>query len=234
MARVVTIKEYERGLRYVKGRLEGVLEAGRYRVWAFRGQEILKVDMRENALQVPGQEVLTADNAPVRLNLLVRYRVVDPVRAMHEVASYLDALHQVTQLVVRDLVIARALDEFLAQRVAVARELAEVVAVDARRFGVEVVTVAIKDAMLIGELKQAYEARLTADQKGQADLVAARHEVAAVRARANAAKLAAETPGYLEHRRLDILEKAATQGFGNTFVMLPEWLETAARKLTGQ
>ena len=153
MARVVTIKEYERGLKYVKGRLESVLEAGRYRVWAFRGQEILKVDMRENALQVPGQEVLTADNAPVRLNLLVRYRVADPVRAMHEVASYLDALHQVTQLRVRDLVIARALDEFLAQRAAVAEELAGVVAVDAQRFGVEVVTVAIKDAMLIGELK---------------------------------------------------------------------------------
>lgn len=234
MARVVTIKEYERGLKYVKGRLESVLEAGRYRVWAFRGQEILKVDMRENALQVPGQEVLTADNAPVRLNLLVRYRVVDPVRATHEVVSYLDALHQVTQLRVRDLVIARALDEFLAQRAAVAEELAGVVAVDAQRFGLEVVTVAIKDAMLIGELKQAYEAKLTADQKGQADLVAARHEVAAARARANAAKLGAETPGYLEHRRLDILEKAATQGYGNTFVLLPEWLETAARKLTDQ
>ncbi len=234
MAKVVTIKEYERGLKYVEGRLERVLEAGRYRAWAFRGQEILKVDMRENALQIPGQEVLTSDNAPIRLNLLVRYRVADPVKALHEVASYLDALHQVTQLRVREVVIARTLEEFLAQRAALADELTRAVATEAERFGIEVVTVAIKDAMLMGDLKQAYEAKLTADQKGQADLIAARHEVAAARARANAAKLAAETPGYLEHRRLDILEKAATQGFGNTFVMLPEWLETAARKLTAQ
>lgn len=233
MARVVTVKQFERGLQYNKGRLVRVLEAGRYRVWAFRGQEILKVDMRENALQIPGQEVLTADNAPVRLNLLVRYRVADPVKATHEVVSYLDALHQTTQLRARELVVARTLDEFLAQRADFGEELTAAIREAAQRFGVEVVMVAIKDAMLTGELKVAYEAKLTADQKGQAAMVEARHEVAVARARANAARIVAETPGYLAQRRLDVMEKAAAQ-YGNTFVMLPEWIEGLVQKVTGQ
>ncbi len=74
MAKAVVVHEYEQGLDYRKGKFAGVLGSGQYKVWAFTGREIRVVDMRQTALQVTGQEVLTADQASVRLNLLAQTR----------------------------------------------------------------------------------------------------------------------------------------------------------------
>ena len=232
MFRTVTIKEFERGLEYRKGRFIEVLEPGRYRIWPFTGREITKVDVRENALQITGQEVLTADNVAVRLNVLVRFRVADAARAMHEVASYLDALHQTAQLAVREVVAARTVEDVLAQRMTFTDALTEATNARAGEFGLQVIAVAIKDAMLNSGLKAAYEAKLMADQKGQATLIEARRQVAAARAQANAAKILADNPAILAQRQLDVLEKAAVQGYNNHFVVLPEGLANLARALT--
>ena len=231
MFTTVTIRQYERGLDYRKGRFAGVLEPGQYRLWVFEGRAILKVDVRETALQVTGQEVLTADNVPGRLSLLVRYRVVDPAKAIHEVASFSDALHQATQLAARDAVVSMELEQFLAQRMTLGEGLTKTVADAAARFGVDVSLVAVKDAVLDADLRAAYQAKLTADQRGQAALIEARHKVATARAEANAAKVYTENPAVMANRQLDILQQAAQHGYGNHFVFLPDTVAEIARKL---
>jgi len=221
---VVIVTEYERGLDYVMGKFQGLLGPGQYYVWPFSGRRIQKVDMREQALRIGGQEVLTSEQVPVRLNILVRFRVTDPEKAVHEVTSYHDALHQAVQLAARDVVVARELEQFLQERSALGEAIGGAVSERATEFGVEVVSASIKDAMLDGELKAAYAAKLTAEQEGQAALIEARHQVAVARARANAAKLLAENPAMFAQKQLDVLEKAAGAGHGNTFVVLPERL----------
>jgi regulator of protease activity HflC (stomatin/prohibitin superfamily) len=232
MYRYVTVMEYERGLHYRRGRFVGVLGPGRYRLWTAQGRQVVRADMRETALQVTGQEVLTADNVPVRLNILVRFRVQDPARAMHEVTSYTDALHQAAQLAAREMAAPRTVEQMVAERTTLTGELTARIGEAAAGFGVEVVTVAIKDVILDAGLKAVYEAKLAAEQKGQAALIAARHEVAAARALANAAALLAENPALLAQRQLDVLEKAASNGYGNHFVVLPEGLAELVRKLS--
>jgi regulator of protease activity HflC (stomatin/prohibitin superfamily) len=227
----VTIREYEQGLDYRKGKFVGVLGPGQYRIWAFTGREIIKVDMRQAALQVTGQETLTADQASVRLNLLVQYTIADPAKAIHQVVSYADALHQAVQLAARDLVAERTVEQLLAERNALSVALTEIVAQRAQAFGVEVVQAVVKDTILDPELRAAYALKLTVEQRGQAALIEARHQVAAARAQANAAKLLEENPAMLMHRQLDVLSKAVTQGYGHHFVVLPEALANVVRKL---
>lgn len=227
----VTIREYERGLDYRRGKFVGVLGPGQYRIWGWSGREITKVDMRQAALQVTGQETLTADQASVRLNLLVQYTIADPVKAIHEVAYYVDALHQAVQLAARDLVAERTVEQLLAERIALSEALTAAASQRAQAFGVEVVLAAIKDIILDPELRAAYALKLTVEQRGQAALIEARHQVAAARAQANAAKLLEENPGMLVQRQLDVLSKAVTQGYGHHFVVLPEALANVVRKL---
>ncbi len=234
MCKTVTVKEFEAGLDYRKGRFVGVLPPGRYRIWPFSGREIVRVDMREFPLQITGQEVLTTDQVAVRLNVLVRMRVADPALALHTVVSYTDATHQVVQLVLRETVATLSLEEVLTRRAVLGGELTAAAAPRAAEFGVTVTGVAIKDAMVNSELKAAYEAKLVAEQKGQAALIAARHQVAAARAQANAAKVLEENPALLAQRQLDVLDRAATAGYGNHFVVLPEVLGTLARALTAR
>lgn len=232
MYRFVTVMEYERGLHYAQGSFVGVLGPGRYRLWTCQGRQVLRVDMRETALQITGQEVLTADNVPVRLNVLVRFRVTDPARAIHEVTSYTDALHQAAQLAARELAAPRTVEQMVAERMALTEELTAQIREAASRFGVEVTTVAIKDVVMDPGLKAVYEAKLTEEQRGQAALIAARHQVAAARALANAAKVLSENPALLAQRQLDVLERAANNGYGNHFVVLPEGLAELVRKLS--
>ena len=227
----ITIKEFERGLEYRRGRFTGVLGPGRYRIWAFSGREIEPVDVRETALQITGQEVLTTDRVPVWLNVLVRFRIADPARAVHEVDSYLDALHQVVQLAVREAVAGRSVEEVMADRAAMSGDLTVMAGAKAREYGVEVAQVAVKDVILDAELKAVYRAKLTAEQKGQAALIEARHQVAAARAQANAARIVADNPAILAQRQVEVLARAAENGYGNHFVVVPEAVADLARKL---
>lgn len=234
MLRKITVREFERGLDYRRGRFVGVLGPGLYRLWPWSGREVTKLDMRETALQVAGQEVLTADNAALRLNVLVRFRIADPALAMHSVASYLDALHQAAQLAARELIATRTMEEALSQRASLAEPLAATVAQRAAEFGVQIVSAVIKDANPDAALKQAFEAKLVADQKAQAELIAARNQVAVARAQANAARVLSENPAMLAQRQLDVLEQAARNGFNNHFVVLPEGLGNLAAAMATQ
>jgi len=216
------VREYERGVEYRWGRYQRMLEPGVYFLWPFSGREIVRVDTRRQTLQIRGQETQTADRMPVGLNLLVWYRVTDPAAALHEVASYADAIHQAVQLAAREAVGERDLADVVAARDAMATEITGATRAIAVEFGVEVLAAFVKDITMDYDLQSAYREKLVADQRGQADLVAARHEVAAARARANAAKLTAETPQMLAARQLDVLEKAATSGMNRFVIVAPE------------
>ena len=225
----ITVKEYQRGVEYRRGRYTRTLGPGRY--FTYWAREIVVVDMRQTTLQITGQEVLTADRMAVGFNLLVWYRVAEPVLALHEVASYTDALHQAAQLAAREAIAARDLDAVLAERARMAAEITEATREAAEAFGVDVVRATVKDLILDAEVKAAHREKLVADQRGQADLVAARHQVAAARARANAAKVVADNPAILAQRQLDVLETAARNGMNQFVVVTPEVADTLHLKV---
>jgi regulator of protease activity HflC (stomatin/prohibitin superfamily) len=215
----ITVFQFERGLLYRDGRLDRVLEPGRYEFKRKERVEVAKVSLREMSHVVPGQGLLTADRVEVRITLVAQYRVTDPTQALQAVENYVEQLHQELQLALRDVVAARTIDQLLEGRAEVGTELLRLTADAARRYGVELTRVGLRDVILPREVQRVMLMEVEADRTGRADLVKARHEVAAARARANTAKLLAETPEVARMQELDAL--LALAGKGGNVVLLP-------------
>jgi len=219
LRKAVTIYEYERGLLYREGKLERVLEPGRYRFWAIEPVDAVKVSLREMSHVVAGQGILTADRIEVRISLVAQYRVTDPILAINAVENYSEQLHQELQLALRDVIAGRTLDELLDSRAEIATELLRLSAEPAKRYGVELSRVGVRDVILPGEVRQVMMQEIEADRAGRAELVRARHEVAAARARANTAKVLAENPEVARLQEIEALVNLA--GKSGNVVLLP-------------
>jgi regulator of protease activity HflC (stomatin/prohibitin superfamily) len=212
------VREYQRGLHYDRGRFAGVLEAGRYRYWRWQGQHIDIVDMRETSQTVEGQEILTSDKIGVRITLIAQFRVTDPVAARHAVDNYASQLYQDLQLTLRDAVTSQSLEELLKSRDALSTGIQEEVAKRARVYGVELSRVGVKDIILPGSVRSVFLQEMEAELKGRANLVAARHELAAARAKANTAKMLRENPHLVRMQELEVLTNLASKS-GNVIVI---------------
>lgn len=219
LGKQVVVYQYERGLLYREGKLDRVLDPGLYRFWASEPVDVDKVSLREMSHVVPSQGVLTADRVEIRVTMVAQYRVVDPVLAAHAVENATDRLHQDLQLSLRDVVAARPLDGLLEARTELGAELLRLTAEPARRYGMEVSRVGLRDVMLPREVQQLMLREVEADRAGRAELVKARHEVAAARARANTAKVLAETPEAARLHELDAILQLA--GKSGNVVLLP-------------
>ena len=215
----ITVYEYERGLLYREGKLEGVLEPGRYTFWLSDPVDVAKVSLREMSHVVAGQGILTADRIEVRISLVAQYRVTDPLRAINTVENYTEQLHQELQLALRDVIAGRTLDEVLDGRAEIAADLYRLSAEAAKRYGVELNRVGIRDVILPGEVRQVMMQEVEADRAGRADLVRARHEVAAAQARANTAKVLSENPEVARMQEIEALVNLA--GKSGNVVLLP-------------
>src|SRR5262249_46074476 len=204
---------------YRDGKLDSVLEAGRYVFWATEQVDVVKVSLREMSHVVAGQGILTADRIEVRISLVAQYRVTDPTLAINAVENYVEQLHQELQLPVSEVIAGRTLDRVLDSRAELAAELHRLSAEPARRYGVELSRVGIRDIILPGEVRQVMMKEVEADRAGRADLVKARHEVAAARARANTAKILSETPEVARLQEIEALVNLA--GKSGNVVLLP-------------
>jgi regulator of protease activity HflC (stomatin/prohibitin superfamily) len=212
------VRDYQRGLLYHEGRFVELLEPGRYRFWAWEGKHVELVDIRETSQTVEGQEILTSDKIGVRVSLVAQYRVADPVAARRQVENYVAHLYQDLQLTLRETVSTRTLEELMKDRDALSTGLAADVAKRAVKYGVELSRVGVKDIVLPGSVRAVFLQEMEAELKGRANLVAARHEVAAARARANTARLLQENPHLIRMQELELLATLASKS-GNVIVI---------------
>jgi regulator of protease activity HflC (stomatin/prohibitin superfamily) len=217
LARMVvttTVFEFERGLRFSRGRFTGVLGPGIYRHLSATTR-IHKVDTRPAQVAVAGQEVLSADGIAVKASVAATYRVVDPERAVLGSAQYQTAIYTEVQLALRSVLAALPVEELLARRGELSAELRAIAAGRLVPLGVELQEAAIRDLTLPGELKKIFSQVVRARQEGLASLEKARGETAALRNLANAAQLIERNPHLMQLRLLQVL----AQQPGNTVVL---------------
>ena len=215
---VVYIWEFERGLLYHKGRFKQLLDPGRYVLWPWQFRHIDRVDIRETSQTVQGQEILTQDKIGVRVTLVAQYRVSDPIAATHNVESYVDQLYQDLQLTLREHITGRTIEALLEDREALSSRLLDDVAPRALAYGLTVSRVGVKDVVLPGIVRHVFLQEVEADRRGRAQLVAARHETAAARAKANTAKLWRDNPNILRLQELETLSALAGKP-GNVLIL---------------
>jgi regulator of protease activity HflC (stomatin/prohibitin superfamily) len=203
------------GLLYHEGRLVETLAAGRHVRWG-RNFRLTVVDVRRMLLQVPGQEVLSADHVGVKLSVVLTVRTVDAAQTVQAADNHVAHLYSAAQTAVRTVVAGVTLEALLSERLAIGAQLRELIAPQAEAVGVQLHAAEVRDVMLPGELRKAFSETLKARQEGQAALERARAESAALRNLANAARLLEGQPALATLRFLQTLE---TPGAGRALVM---------------
>src|SRR5260221_10937610 len=150
---VRVVQQYERGVIFVLGRLIGAKGPGIFLVPPFISR-IAKVDLRIVTLTVPPQEVITRDNVTVKVTAVIYFYVVDPVAAIANVVSFLQATTQIGQTTLRNVLGQSELDELLAQRNKINRELQAIIDEHTERWGVKVTAAAAKKIMVASKLQR--------------------------------------------------------------------------------
>ncbi|HEX2118816.1 MAG TPA: SPFH domain-containing protein [Acidimicrobiales bacterium] len=207
------VNQWEQALLFRNGALLRTLGTGAYRHWR-SGYVVRRVDVRPWILQVPTQEVPTADGVTVKVTVAGRVRVVDPVVYVTGTQEPIPSLYLAVQVALRELVAQATVEQLVAGRADAGVQLLEGVrGVD--ELGVVVEQLELKDIVLPADLKRAQAQVLIARAEGLAALERARGETAALRNLANAARLCAEQPALLQLRLLQQL----ASGPGHTVVI---------------
>jgi len=212
--RVVTVHDYERGLRYRRGRFSGLVDPGTHITLAAL-TELRVLDGRPTFITIEGQEVLTVDGVPLKVSLAARYVVGDPVAAITGDQSYERALHLELQLGLREVLSARTVDDILSTRNTIGPAVLEHTASKLARIGIELLSVEVRDLMVPGDLKRVFAGVVAARKEGEAGLERVRGETAALRNLANAGRMVEANPGLLQLRMLQQLGGSS----GNTVML---------------
>ena len=213
----VEVPDTSVGLLIADGELRGVLEPGLSAYWKYqRALRVELTDLRLQAMEVSGQEILTRDKVSLRVNLTAMWQVTDAVQARATVSNLPDYVYKELQFALREAVGTRTLDELLGEKGALDRTVAaSVVKLEAR--GLAVRSVGVKDVILPGEMKTILNQVVEAEKVAQANLIRRREETAATRSLLNTARLMEENPTLLRLKELETLEKV-TEKIGSLTV----------------
>ena len=204
---MIEVPDTAMGLLIVDGELREVLTPGLTACWKYqRNLRVELIDKRLQTMEVSGQEILTRDKVSLRLNLTAQWQAIDPVKARAKVSNLVDYIYKELQLALRQAVGTRTLDELLADKGAIDREIAaSVAALEAD--GLAVRSVGVKDIILPGEMKTILNQVVEAEKLAQANLIRRREETAATRSLLNTARLMEENPTLMRLKELETLEK---------------------------
>lgn len=217
------IYDYERGLLFDQGKFVRELGPGYYNFWWTTKRKIYVYDLRKETILVASQEIANSEGIPVRISLAAEVYIED-VRKYHESsADAYQSFYVDLQIVMREIVASRTLDELFAEKQTLGPELSEVSASAAAKYGIRVGSVKVRDITVSGEIKKAYAEVLKARKQSEAMLERARGESAALRNLANAARLVNEQPALLQLRALQAISESpgSTLVFGTDGTVVP-------------
>jgi len=198
------LREYERGVAFRLGRLRPLLTPG-VRVLFTGFDRLIKVDLRVVTLTIPPQEVITKDNVPARVNAVVLFRVVDPVKSVMEVENHAVATSQIAQTSLRSVVGRVDLDTLLAHRDDLNRDLRATIDAQTELWGVEVRVVEIKDVEIPESMQRAMAREAEAERERRAKIINAHGELQASEELRQAADTLSRSPASLQLRYLQTL-----------------------------
>ncbi|MGV8967808.1 MAG: slipin family protein [Cellulomonas sp.] len=198
------IQEYQRGVAFRLGRLREPLEPGVRLI--FPGiDKMVRVDLRVVTLTIPPQEVITKDNVPARVNAVVLFKVVDPVRSVMAVENHAVATSQIAQTTLRSVVGRADLDTLLAHRADINEDLARTIDTQTEPWGVQVQVVEIKDVEIPQAMQRAMAREAEAERERRAKIINARGELQASEELSQAAETLSRNPASLQLRYLQTL-----------------------------
>lgn len=201
------IASCESGFLFYDHVLQRELSPGKYYFWKGPISTMMKaIDLRQQQMDLIGQEIMTEDKVTLRLNFVCQYKIVKPLRAL-EMKSFDEQVHIQLQLTLREYVGALKLDDLLKRKEDVATFVLSRLREKEEEFGVHFLSAGVKDVVLPGEMRDILNTVLLAEKRAQANLITRREETASTRSLLNTAKLMDENQTLFRLKELEFLEK---------------------------
>jgi regulator of protease activity HflC (stomatin/prohibitin superfamily) len=214
------LKEYERAVIFRLGRMVPTRGPGITYVIPLI-EKMVRVDLRTVTMDVPPQDVITRDNVSVKVSAVLYFRVIDPNRAIREVANYLYATAQLAQVELRSVCGQAELDELLSQRDRLNSRIQEILDAETEPWGVKVVLVELKHIDLPQEMQRAMAKQAEAERERRAKIIHAEGEFQASQKLADAAEIIAKQPSAIHLRFLQSLVQVAAENNHTVVVPIP-------------
>jgi regulator of protease activity HflC (stomatin/prohibitin superfamily) len=219
-ASLKVLNEYERGVIFRLGRIIAAKGPGLIILIPIIDR-IVKVSLRLVALDVDPQDVITRDNVSVKVNAVLYFRVVDPVKAIVQVENYAYAMSQLAQTTLRSVCGQAELDDLLAERDKINAKLQEILDTHTAPWGIKVTTVELKQIDLPQEMQRAIARQAEAERERRAKVINAEGEFQAAAKLAEASRIIENHPVALQLRYLQTMREMAVESNSTTFLPIP-------------
>ena len=214
------LREYERGVIFRLGRLVGAKGPGLILLIPVVDR-MVRVSLRTVVMDVPPQDVITKDNVSLKVNAVVYFRVVQAEKAIVEVEKFLEATSQLSQTTLRSVLGQSQLDELLAERDKINRELQKIIDHQTEPWGIKVSNVEVKHVDLPIEMQRAMAKQAEAERERRAKVIHAEGEFQASQKLSEAAVIISKDPTALQLRFLQTLTEVASEKNSTTIFPVP-------------
>ena len=205
---VFEVAPYMKGLLFFDNSFQSFLEPGRYTFWKCATRvDVMLVDMRQKDIEISGQEIMTEDKVPIRINFVCQYIVKDVKKAALDIKDYEKQIYVLLQMLLREYIGTLKLDDLLKTKQEVATYILKAVQAKAADYGVQFLYAGLKDIIMPGEIREILNTVLIAEKKAMANVITRREETASTRSLLNTAKLMDENKTLYRLKELEYIER---------------------------
>lgn len=213
------LNEYERGVIFRLGRVLGAPKGPGLIILIPVIDRMVKVSLRTVVLDIPPQDVITRDNVSIKVNAVVYFRVIEPMRAIIDVENYLYATSQLSQTTLRSVLGQAELDDLLSHREKINERLQEILDTHTESWGIKVSNVEVKNVDLPQEMQRAIARQAEAERERRAKIIGAEGEYQAATKLSEASDILSRNPMALQLRYLQTLIEISTEK--NSTIVFP-------------
>ena len=221
------VKEYERGVIFFLGKATGVRGPGLIFVVPIF-EQMTKVMLRTVTMNIPSQKIITKDNVSIDIAAVAYYKIVDPMKSVIAIENVFNAVNQISQTTVRNIVGQFMLDQVLSQTTDINTQIKNVIDAHTEPWGAEVTAVEIKDIALPDNMQRAMAKEAEAERERRAKIVAAEGEMQASAKLAEAADIMAAHPVALQLRTLQTMAEISVEK--NSTIIFPAQFMTTVQE----
>ncbi|OPY68119.1 MAG: FtsH protease regulator HflK [Syntrophorhabdus sp. PtaU1.Bin050] len=227
------LNEYERGVIFRLGRVLGSPKGPGLIILIPVIDRMVKVSLRTVVLDVPPQDVITRDNVSVKVNAVVYFRVIDPLKAIIAVENFLYATSQLSQTTLRSVLGQAELDDLLSHREKINETLQEILDTHTEPWGIKVSNVEVKNVDLPQEMQRAIARQAEAERERRAKVIGAEGEYQAATKLSEASDILSRNPMALQLRYLQTLIEISTEKNSTIVFPIPiDLIKVFTEKLT--
>src|SRR6266550_4326716 len=227
IASLRVLKQYERGVVFLLGKFSGVRGPGLTLIFV-PIQQMVRVSLRTVTMQIPSQKIITKDNVSIDIAAVAYYHITDPEKAVIAIENVYNAINQISQTTVRNVVGRFSLDQLLSDTASINEQIKNVIDTHTEPWGTQVTAVEIKDITLPENMQRAMAKEAEAERERRAQIVAAEGEMQAATKLGEASDIIEKHPIALQLRTLQTMAEISVEK--NSTIIFPAQFMTTVRE----